>query len=319
MAHDVFISYSHKNGTVADAICHELEAGGIRCWYAPRNIEYGESWSGAIMKALRSSKVFVLVFSGDSNASPNVLNEVTNAANFGCIIVPFRIDESEMSDEMAYYLTSRHWMDAITPPLKEHILVLRKQIQEMLGTKPGRDVDQDSGRTVPVAGTEDGDGWRRYDLQQEGLSLLLPAAFQTFTCTMSREDLSAAGFDADAVVKGLKDTGLALDATDAGGARVTVKVKKGLYSAWTADEAVPELHPDTPVSPDTEEGRLGKRKFMRTRGCVGDVQEEQLFYLSYATLTRFHTIWINIYRYGGLTDSDRLLIHEIAKRADIRS
>ena len=50
-----------------------------------------------------------------------------------------------------------------------------------------------------------------------------------------------------------------------------------------------------------------------------DVQEEQLFYLSYATLTRFHTIWINIYRYGGLTDSDRVLIHEIAKRAEIRS
>ena len=64
--YDVFISYSSRNQAVADAICHELESSGIRCWYAPRNIGAGQSWAGAIISAIRECRVFVLVFSGDS-------------------------------------------------------------------------------------------------------------------------------------------------------------------------------------------------------------------------------------------------------------
>lgn len=132
MAHDVFISYSHKDEAVADAVCHELESYGIRCWYAPRNIEAGQSWAAAIVAGIRGCRVFVLIFSGSSNASQQVLNEITNAVNFGKIIVPFRIDVSEMSDDMTYYLSSRHWLDAVTPPLMEHIRALREQLSSML-------------------------------------------------------------------------------------------------------------------------------------------------------------------------------------------
>ncbi len=35
MAHDVFVSYSVKDKTTADAICAALEANGIRVWIAP--------------------------------------------------------------------------------------------------------------------------------------------------------------------------------------------------------------------------------------------------------------------------------------------
>ena len=38
MAHDVFISYSAKDKTTADGVCATLEAKGIRCWIAPRDI-----------------------------------------------------------------------------------------------------------------------------------------------------------------------------------------------------------------------------------------------------------------------------------------
>lgn len=36
MAHDVFISYSSKDKTAADATCAVLEGCGVRCWMAPR-------------------------------------------------------------------------------------------------------------------------------------------------------------------------------------------------------------------------------------------------------------------------------------------
>lgn len=38
MAHDVFISYSHEDKAIADAICHKLESVRIWCWIAPRDI-----------------------------------------------------------------------------------------------------------------------------------------------------------------------------------------------------------------------------------------------------------------------------------------
>lgn len=44
-AHDVFISYSSKDKPVADATVAVLEANGIRCWIAPRDIRPGADWS----------------------------------------------------------------------------------------------------------------------------------------------------------------------------------------------------------------------------------------------------------------------------------
>ena len=89
--HDVFISYSSKNKNIADAIVADLEQNGIKCWYAPRDIYPGEDWAGAIKNAIGSTKIFVLVFTDESNRSHQVTNEVTLAVNGGKIIIPFRL------------------------------------------------------------------------------------------------------------------------------------------------------------------------------------------------------------------------------------
>jgi hypothetical protein len=56
MAHDVFISYSSKDKPLADGICANLEAVGIRCWTAPRDIGPGEDWPTAIWTRTRIKK-----------------------------------------------------------------------------------------------------------------------------------------------------------------------------------------------------------------------------------------------------------------------
>src|SRR5689334_17458059 len=93
MAHDVFISHSKHDATVADAICHRLEAAGIRCWIAPRDIRPGQNWSGAIVQAINQASIMVLVFSQHANESPQVLRELERAANKGAAIIPFRIED----------------------------------------------------------------------------------------------------------------------------------------------------------------------------------------------------------------------------------
>ena len=52
MAHDVFVSYSVKDKTTADAICASLEANGVRVWIAPRDVMPGSDWGESIIDAI---------------------------------------------------------------------------------------------------------------------------------------------------------------------------------------------------------------------------------------------------------------------------
>ena len=130
--HEVFISYSSKNKNIADAIVADLEQNSIRCWYAPRDIYPGEDWAGAIKNAIESTKIFILVFTDESNRSHQVTNEVTLAVNNGKIIIPFRLSGADMNDTLQYYLSSVHWLDAVSQPLHKNIEVLRRQIAALL-------------------------------------------------------------------------------------------------------------------------------------------------------------------------------------------
>lgn len=54
---------------MADAVYAGLEARGIRCWMAPHKIRPGTDWGAAIIEAIETSKVMVLIFSAHANAS----------------------------------------------------------------------------------------------------------------------------------------------------------------------------------------------------------------------------------------------------------
>lgn len=144
--HDVFISYSSKNKNIADAIVADLEQNNVKCWYAPRDILSGEDWAGAINNAISSTKIFVLVFTDESNRSHQVTNEVTLAVNGGKIIIPFRLSGSNMNDTLQYYLSSVHWLDAVSQPLNQNIETLRMQISALL------DIDETAGSMAAAAG-----------------------------------------------------------------------------------------------------------------------------------------------------------------------
>ena len=124
MPHDIFISYSSKDKPIADGICANLEAAGLRCWIAPRDITPGDDWPTAITAAISASKVMVLVFSANSNASADVGREIILAANYKLIIIPFKIEDVEPEPGKQYYLAQTHWLDAMNPPTRDQIRVL---------------------------------------------------------------------------------------------------------------------------------------------------------------------------------------------------
>src|SRR5438552_14881845 len=134
MPHDVFISHSAQNREVADAVCAALEAAAIRCWVAPRDVRPGRSFPGEITRAIQQSKVMLLIFSSHSNNSEQVLREVQLATDSRLPLVRFRIEDVALTDDLRYFLSSPHCLEALTPPLSKHIARLAVAIKELLGS-----------------------------------------------------------------------------------------------------------------------------------------------------------------------------------------
>lgn len=144
MAHDVFISYSHKDKAVADAICARLEQDGARCWYAPRDIRPGTDWAASIIDAIEAAKVMVLVFTDASNASQQVLREINNAVAAGVVLVPFKLTANPPNRGMQYYLSTVHWLDAMDGPQEKRIT----ELSELVRTILNQDAAGDTGKVI---------------------------------------------------------------------------------------------------------------------------------------------------------------------------
>ena len=139
MAHDVFISYSSKDKTIADAVCATLESRKIRCWIAPRDVLPGLPYAEALIDGLNQSRVLILVLSASSIESQQVMREVERAVTKGIPVLPLRIEDVVPSKSLEYFVSSSHWLDALTPPLERHLQKLAASVQVLLANeKPSK-------------------------------------------------------------------------------------------------------------------------------------------------------------------------------------
>ena len=134
---DVFISY-HTNSSlhIVEAIVNKLEAGGVRCWYAPRDV-VGD-YAGSIAEAISECKVFLLILNKSASESPQVLNELNlvterlaNKENVN--IMPFHTADKDIAQAARYYIGRMHWIDAVTPPMYQRIDELCSRIFKIFG------------------------------------------------------------------------------------------------------------------------------------------------------------------------------------------
>jgi eukaryotic-like serine/threonine-protein kinase len=161
MAHDVFISYSHRDKVAADAVCSILEKNQVRCWMAPRDISPGAPFAEAIIDGIKDARVFILIYSSNSNQSQQVIKEVDRAVHHGLAIIPLRLEDVPMTKQLEYYVSDVHWLDALTPPLEKHINKLCKVVQLLLkmdGAEKedvkeafSKEIEQQEGPGKPVA------------------------------------------------------------------------------------------------------------------------------------------------------------------------
>ena len=139
MAHDVFISYSHEDHTVANAAVATLESHGIRCFIAPRDILAGSDWGEAIIDAIEEARAMVLILSSHSNESDQIKREVERTVHQGIAVLPFRIEDIVPSKTLEYFISTQHWLDAMTPPLEDHLAHLADTLTVLLAKKGGKE------------------------------------------------------------------------------------------------------------------------------------------------------------------------------------
>jgi len=171
--HDVFVSYASEDKVLADAIVSKLEVRGVRCWYAPRDIGAGQEYGTAIVDAIHQARVMVLVLSASSNRSAHVPKEVERAVDHELHLIPFRIEYIKPSANLEYFVSSRHWLDALPPPALAHVDKLVEAVVKTLGVST---VTEDYAEAPPKGPKAPPRGPRRKTLAGIVAALVLVAA-----------------------------------------------------------------------------------------------------------------------------------------------
>jgi hypothetical protein len=107
----IFISYSSKDQDIAETICQALEVRGLHCWISSRDVDPGENFQEAIVGALRTARVMVLVFTTNANNSDEIKKELVLAGRHEVTVIPVRVEDVAPNDAFAYEFATRQWVD----------------------------------------------------------------------------------------------------------------------------------------------------------------------------------------------------------------
>lgn len=136
MGKSVFISYSTKDkliggALIADEIRKWLEARGVSCWIAPRDIIPGEKYGNAIVRGIEECEVFLLIFSRNSRESQYTLAEVEEAFAKKKKIITYVIDNTEANEDWRLYINLSQKLPS--KPYNKNLLSLLTAITNYIG------------------------------------------------------------------------------------------------------------------------------------------------------------------------------------------
>jgi TIR domain len=165
MAHDVFISYATAQKALAFQLTQQFEADGVRCWIAPRDIQAGKPWVDAIMGAIRSSRLMLVLLSDQAINSPYVEREVGEAAEARVTMLPVRLENLELPDRLLFFLRATHWYDAFDQPTARRYGDLIVNVKSLLAGEKIADPAESGMSPVPSADPAHDDATGAVDLE----------------------------------------------------------------------------------------------------------------------------------------------------------
>lgn len=109
---EVFISYESSNQKQAENLVEALEEKRYDCWIAIRDVPKGEPYDDYIPEAIAECKIVVMLFSRASLASPHVKKELRIAVKHGKKIIPFMLEDVELTAAFEYHIESNNRISA---------------------------------------------------------------------------------------------------------------------------------------------------------------------------------------------------------------
>lgn len=103
----VFLCHSSKDAAQAEALVEALEAVGVGCWLAPRDVESGTPYPRQLVRAIADCGVFLILVTTHAVDSEHVLRELEQAAKRRRPLLPVVVGGA-MSDDLDYYLGAVH-------------------------------------------------------------------------------------------------------------------------------------------------------------------------------------------------------------------
>lgn len=133
---EIFLSHSSIDSELASRVCRALEAAGITCWIAPRDIAPGRPYTSEVLQAIEDSDGLVLLLTENANRSPHVHREVERAGSNQKPIYPVRLQKVIPVRELEYFIATAQWTDALDPPLELKLLPVIEAVQTARNRKP---------------------------------------------------------------------------------------------------------------------------------------------------------------------------------------
>jgi hypothetical protein len=120
----LFVSHhSRADGEFAQGLVATLEAIGVQCWIAPRDIKPGTNWNHSIMRAVSECRSMIVLVSSASLESEFVQAEVQRALNLRKRVVPIILAPNltytdldarlEVRQRVDWYIDPDHALNAI--------------------------------------------------------------------------------------------------------------------------------------------------------------------------------------------------------------
>jgi predicted ATPase len=134
---DVYNSHATADKALADASCAALEAAGIPCWIAPRNIRPGEEWPDAIQRGIEACRLMLILLTRDAMTSEWVKKEITGAASKRMKLLTVRLTEQLPTGGLHFLLSVNQWLDASTGPFETHVPTMTAGVKAMLEAVQG--------------------------------------------------------------------------------------------------------------------------------------------------------------------------------------
>ena len=132
-----------------------LENRGLDCWISSRNVKPGQNYQEQIVKAIRASKIMVLVFSANANNSDEIKKELALASQNKLVVIPVRIEDVVPSEAFAFEFAIRQWID-LFDDWENSIAYLVELVASNVGAlspPPPPEVGWQSWRALWVGGT----------------------------------------------------------------------------------------------------------------------------------------------------------------------